>query len=272
MKILISADIEGVAGVVHREQTTPGNVEYETARRLMCAEVNAAVDGAFAAGASEVLVNDSHGPMRNLLPDLVDPRARLLSGHLKPLSMLQGLDGSFDGVMLVGYHARAGAKGILAHTISGFAFADISINERFAGEAFINGVLAGALGVPVILVTGDDCLRAEVAPLFAGACYAEVKTAWSAEAATSLSPRMAQNLIRGEAQRAVQSLQAIIPLRIEPPFRCKVRLNTQSMADLVSILPGCERSDSKCVLFETQSIHDLLCILVAMATMAASLR
>src|SRR5690606_16650190 len=128
MKILISTDIEGVAGVFHAEQTRPGNGEYERARVWMTGEANAAIEAAFDGGADEVLVNDSHGGFRNLLPDALDARARVVLGKPRYLGMMGGLEESCDAVCLVGYHARSQARGILAHTINSFAYARIFIN------------------------------------------------------------------------------------------------------------------------------------------------
>jgi len=142
MKILISVDIEGVAGVFNVEQTRPGNGEYERARRWMTEEANAAIRGAFAGGATEVLVNDSHGSFRNLLADSLDPRARFVLGKPRYLGMMGGLDTECDGVMLIGYHSRAQGRGILAHTINSFAFARVTVNGRELGEAGLYGALA----------------------------------------------------------------------------------------------------------------------------------
>jgi D-amino peptidase len=272
MKIFISADIEGVAGIVHGQQGTPGNAEYETGRRLMIAEVNAAIAGAFAGGASEVLVNDSHYLMRNLVPGELDPRVELVSGHLKPASMAQGLDDSFAGMMLVGYHVRAGARGILAHTMSGYAFASVTVNGHAAGEALLYGAYAGAMGVPVILATGDDQLRLEIAAHFPGAEYAQVKVAYGAQAGRSLSPSAARALIEAAAARALRRATTIAPLILEPPFRCEVRLNTQSMADLIDLLPMCERRGAVGVAFESPTTGELIRVLIVMATLVESLR
>lgn len=217
MRMFISADIEGVAGVVHGQQGHPGNPEYETARRLMTQEVNAAVDGAFAGGATEVLVNDSHGQMRNLILEDIDSRARIISGRPKPMLMMQGLEAGFAGAMLIGYHARAGAKGVLAHTINGFAFAEITLNDRRIGEADLNGALAGALGVPIILLSGDDLLKAEIADIYPDAHYAEVKRAIGANCADSLSPQAARKVIRDAAKAAVAVAATIRPYVVDPP-------------------------------------------------------
>jgi D-amino peptidase len=148
MRIFISADIEGVAGVVSPLHGQPGNGEYERARRLMTEEVSAAVAGAFDGGATEVVVNDSHGPMINLLPELLDPRAELILGRPKPMNMFASLDGGFAGVFCTGYHSGAGRHGVLSHTINGFAFAAIRLNGIDCAEATLYGAYAGSLGVP----------------------------------------------------------------------------------------------------------------------------
>ncbi len=272
MKIFISADIEGVAGVVHGQQGTPGNPEYETARRLMIGEVNAAIEGAFAGGATAVVVNDSHYLMRNLIPSELDRRARLVSGFLKPDSMMQGLDAGFAGAMLVGYHARAATRGILAHTISGYAFASVTVNGHPAGETLLYGAFAGALGVPVILVSGDDCLKQEVERHFPHAEYAEVKTAYGAQAGESLSPASACDVIRAHARRAVERASQIAPVTLNAPLECEVRLNNQSIADLAALLPMCERLDSTTVRLTSGSIGELIRLLNVMALLANSLR
>lgn len=145
MKILISVDIEGVAGVYHPEQVRAGNPEYERARRLMAAEANAAIAGAFDGGAAEVFVNDSHGGFRNMPPDLLDPRAQAIQGKPRYLSMVAGVELGVDGVCFIGYHAKSRAHGILAHTINSFAFARIALNGRELGEAGIYGALAGPM-------------------------------------------------------------------------------------------------------------------------------
>ena len=204
MKIFISADIEGVAGVVTPQQGQPGNEEYQRARRLMTEEVNAAIAGAFAGGATSVLVNDSHGPMVNLLPELLDPCAELLLGRPKPMNMFCGLEADFAGVLCIGYHSGAGQHGVLSHTVNGFALAGIRVNGIDCAEATLYGAYAGSLGVPVLQLTGDDRMEAQCAPHFPGVHVAAVKRALGQRAARALSPEAARNLIRIEAERAVR--------------------------------------------------------------------
>ena len=188
MKIYICADIEGIAGVVAPQHGQPGNPEYERARHLMTEEVNAAIDGAFAGGASEILVNDGHGPMLNLLPEALDPRAGLLLGKPKPQNMFAGLTVEYAGVMCVGFHAGASRPGVLAHTVNGFAFREIRLNGQPCSEATLYGAYAGSLDVPVILLSGDDVTARECGALFPGAQSVVVKRALGHRAAQSLSP------------------------------------------------------------------------------------
>ena len=177
MKILISTDIEGVAGVFHAEQVRAGNGEYERARAWMTAEANAAVQGAIAGGAEEILVNDSHGGFRNLLPDGLDERARLVLGKPRYLGMMGGLEEGCDAVFMIGYHSRSQGRGILAHTINSFAFSRVFINGMELGEAGLYGALAGEMGVPVILGTGDDVFISETRDTFPGAEWVQTKVA-----------------------------------------------------------------------------------------------
>ena len=162
MKIFISADIEGVCGVFHTRQTGENSSEYERAKKLLTEEVNAAIEGALEAGAEEILVNDSHGSMRNIILEDLNPAARLISGFPKPLVMMEGIDNSFDGALLIGYHAMSRTRGILANTINGFTFHSIKMNGVAYGETEINAALAAHFHVPVIMASGDDDLGEEI--------------------------------------------------------------------------------------------------------------
>jgi len=161
-KVYISVDMEGISGVSGPDQTSAGGAEYARARALMVEDANAAIRGAFDGGAASVLVNDSHGGQRNLLPEDLDPRAHLISHSFKRHGMMEGLDETFDAVLFVGYHAKAGApRGLFAHTGSGVV-ADLQINGRSAGEGGMNALMAAWYGVPVVMVSGDDVAVAEI--------------------------------------------------------------------------------------------------------------
>lgn len=155
-KVYISVDMEGISGINGDDQTAPGGAEYGRARKLMAEDANAAIRGAFEGGATDVLVNDSHGFQRNLLPEDLDPRARIISHTFKRHGMMEGLDETFDAIIFVGYHAKADSpRGVFAHTGSGVV-KDLQINRRSMGEGGMNAALAQWYGVPVVMVTGDD--------------------------------------------------------------------------------------------------------------------
>ncbi|ALG72862.1 D-aminopeptidase [Azospirillum thiophilum] len=277
MKIYISADIEGVAGVVSQQQVTPGNTEYERARRLMTAEVNAAIEGAVAGGASEILVNDSHGPMLNLLPDELHPAAELILGRPKPIGMFAGLEPGTAGVMCVGFHSSARQYGILAHTTNSFAFGRVVVNGLELGEAGNYGAYAGEIGVPVILLSGDDRFAAEMAPLFPDAEQVVVKHALGQRAARAVAPSVARDRIREAAARAVRRASSIPPFRVPPrgdgaPYRLEIEMNSPALADLASLIPVSERLDPVTIRLPAASMAAALGWINTLSAMSASLR
>jgi D-amino peptidase len=271
MKIFISADIEGVAGVVTSLQGQPGNPEYERARRLMTQEVNAAIGGAFDGGASYVLVNDSHGPMVNLIPEDLDPRAECIIGRPKPYNMAAGLDGSFDAVFFTGYHSGAGRHGVLSHTVSGLAFQSLRLNGIDCAEATLYGAYAGGLGVPVALLTGDDQLEAQCAPLFPGVQMAVVKQALGHRSARALSPEMARARIRSAAAAAVRGIAGCKPYRILGPCRLEADFTTVAMADLCATIPHSERYAPRTVAFACADAGEVIRWIAVMAALCGTL-
>lgn len=169
MRVFISVDIEGVAGVVGREEGSQGNPEYERARRLMTAEASAAVRGIFNTdAAAEVTVADAHGAFRNIIPELLDPRARLVRGKPRPLAMIDGIQGGFDAVIFVGYHGRSGTvDSVLSHTFTGTLW-DVCINGVSFGEIGLKAAVSGSFGIPLVLVIGDASVAVEVDALLPG--------------------------------------------------------------------------------------------------------
>ncbi|MCB8823264.1 M55 family metallopeptidase [Microvirga rosea] len=272
MRIYISADIEGVAGVVNPQHGAMGNAEYERARRLMTQEVNAAIAGAFAGGATEVLVNDSHGDMRNLLPDELDERAELIIGKPKPLNMFEGLTPDHAGIICLGYHARARAPGILAHTVNGFAFGRIHLNGLELGEAGLYGAYAGSIGVPVILLTGDDCLQSETKDLFPDALYAVVKQSLGQRAARNLAPERARALIRAKSEEAVRGAGGMKPFRLDGPYRLEVEFNTPALCDLAAVIPVATRLDAVTIALEPSSTEHAVRWINTLSALSAILR
>jgi D-amino peptidase len=249
MKILISADMEGISGIVDWEQVTPGHPEYlSRGRQLMTADVNAAINGLFEGGADEVVVSDGHWNGRNILLEDLDPRARLNSGSPSPFSMMQSIDDTPtpDAVVLVGYHAMAGTrKGILDHTWSDTSVRAVYLNDRLVGEIGLNAALAGEYHVPVIAFTGDQHAGAEAQDLLGPALeIAVVKNATGRFAAQCLPLAEARERICEAAARAVtrfRSGQAALPLRLPAPIRLAVEFMDTQQVDRAFLIPGTER-------------------------------
>lgn len=259
MKVLISADMEGTCGVSSWVQVTPteyagsrepsNQTEYDRARHRMTAEVNAAIEGAIEAGAEEVIVNDSHDGMRNLVPELLHPACQFITGNDKPLSMMQGIDLAGIGcVFFTGYHAKAGTPGgPLAHTWTGWVN-DVRINGRSTGEFGINAAIAGAFGVPITLVTGDEKAVAQTIDLLGDKCHGVVvKHGFSTFSALHLHPLKAQQLIREGAGQAVKNAKKAKPFVIPKKTVMEVEFEHQSRADQAAYIPGVERSGERAV-------------------------
>lgn len=272
MKVLISTDIEGVAGVYHGEQVRPGNPEYERARRLMAAEASAAAEAAFAAGASEVLVNDSHGGFRNMPPDLLHERARIIQGKPRYLSMVAGVEQGVDALCLIGYHSRAGGRGILAHTINSAAFASVRLGDHELGEAGLYGALAGEYGVAVVMGSGDDVFIGENRPLFPGAAWAETKRATGFNSGVSLSPAQSCEAIRAAVAQGLAGRAACQPLRFAGVQRVTLRCQSPAMADLFCQWPRFERLDGVTLAFDAPDVESAVRMLNCCSAMSTMLR
>ncbi len=267
MKVYISADLEGISGVVAEVQTEENQKEYERARRLMTGEVNAAIAGAFEGGASEVLVNDAHGWMGNLLLEELDARAELISGAPKPTSMIEGLDASCDVAFFVGYHAQAGTPmGVLSHTYSGRVF-QLALNGEPTGEAGLNGAVAGAYGVPVGLVTGDQSVVEEARRLLAPTAAVAVKAAVGRSAARCLPPAVARQRIEAGAKEAVRHPGK--PFILPPPIVARVTFVRPDQADMAALIPGAERLDGRTVSYQHDDMRALVRVWRAMLALAA---
>jgi D-amino peptidase len=244
MKVFVSSDMEGVAGIVDWDQCRPSGPEYGHYRELLEHEVNAAIEGAAAAGAGEFLVNDSHSAMSNLRPDRLAHRARYLSGRHKPLYMMQGLDASFDAVFFVAYHgSMSGAPATLSHTYNPRAIAEVRLNGVPTGEAGINALVALGYQVPVVLVTGDDVTAAQAEPFCPGIRAAVVKNSVSRFAADSMHPEQARDVIRQAADAAVRQLADARPPAIDLPATLTVRFRNADLAEMGTWINGVARDD-----------------------------
>ena len=272
MKILISVDIEGVAGVYHSQQVRAGNPEYERARRLMTEEANAAIEGAFEAGADEVLVNDSHGDFRNLLPDVLDARAQVVQGKPRYLSMSAGVELGVSGMCMVGYHSRAGGRGILAHTINSFAFARIELNGEPMSEAGLYGALAGEYGVPVLMGSGDDVFIEENQALFPHAVFVQTKRATGQNSGVSLSPQKACEAIRAGIVEGITKRAQSQPLRLNTPLNVDLHAQTPALADLFCQWPTFERVNATQLRFAAPTVEAAVRMLNCCSAMSAMLR
>jgi D-amino peptidase len=272
MNVLISTDIEGVAGVFHPEQTRPGNGEYERARLLMTHEANAAIAGAFDAGATDVLVNDSHGSFRNMPAELLDPRAAIVMGKPRYLSMMAGVDEGVDAVCLIGYHSRAQGRGILAHTINGFAFARVFFNELELGEAGIYGALAGEYGVPVVMASGDDVFIDEHRPLFPDATFVQTKRATGQNSGVSLSPAQSCSAIRAGVAAALDRRSMAVPFVLTGSIAVRIQTQTPALADLFCQWPALRRVSGDEVCFDAPTVEAAVRMVNCLSAMSTMLR
>ncbi|HKX40294.1 MAG TPA: M55 family metallopeptidase [Burkholderiaceae bacterium] len=278
-KILISVDIEGVAGVWRPEQTQAGNADYERARRWMTREADAAVRGAFAGGAGAVLVNDSHGHFGNLLADELDARAQLIQGKPRQLGMMAGVDEEgVAGVLMIGWHSRAKTRGVLAHTTNSFAFARVWLGGLELGEVGLYAALAGELGVPVLMASGCDVMAAEASALLPQASCAVVKWSDGARSGRSLAPAASCELIEATARDAVRRLvsdgsRAAAPWRLNstaPTLR--VQCQTPALADVFALWPHVQREDAETITVACATVQDAVRSLNALSAMSSVLR
>ncbi|MGB9095067.1 M55 family metallopeptidase [Erwinia sp.] len=271
MKIFISADIEGIAGVMRPEQCSPGHAEYQLARGLMEQEVNAAIDGAFAGGATEVVVADSHAQMTNLRAENIDPRARLVQGKPRGLSMVEGLQHQpYDGMMFVGFHSAAGEFGVLAHTINGRAFYRVKINGEVMGESDIYAAAGAEQDSPLWLVTGDDTLQQWITDYYPSVDYVCVKRAISQTCAESLSPEHARTAIRQAAEQAVKRARKVSTTRLAAPYTLELMVAKPLLGDLFCLIPGVERLDAVTVSYTAPEMATIVSLLSAFSYLATT--
>jgi D-amino peptidase len=248
MRVFISFDMEGVAGIVDWSQCRPPGQPYEEGRALLLGEVNAAIDGALAAGATEIICNDAHGAMANLNPELLHGRATYVSGRHKPLYMMQGCDSSVDAVLFVGYHGSiSGDSSVLSHTYNPTVVSRVALNGVETGEGGINALVALTCGAPVALITGDEQTVAQGAPFFPDAVRRVVKESITRFAASSVHPSVARDLIREGAAEAVKRAGSMPLPDITLPAVLDVELGTADSAELASWVKGTERTGTRSV-------------------------
>lgn len=259
LKVFISVDMEGVCGVVHWEDVSRDGKDYGLFRKLMTEETNAAIEGALAAGATEIVVRDSHGSARNILPDLLNPRADLIRDWANsPFSMMEGIDETFDAVILIGYHARANTpNATLDHTMSSSSVYDVTLNGKKMPEAGINAFIAGNYGVPVALVSGDKAICGQVKELFGEVETVAVKEGIG-NAARMLHPKKAQELIKKKTTEALNRLSDFKPFRFTPPYTMEITFRNEERAEIAAWLPGAKRVTSTTVSYTSSDWMDVM--------------
>jgi D-amino peptidase len=254
-KVYISVDMEGISGVSGDDQVNAGGAEYGRSRKLMAEDLNAAIRGALEAGATDILVNDSHGGQRNLLPEDVHPSARLISHSFKRHGMMEGLDETFDAIIFIGYHAKADApRGLFAHTGTGVV-RDLQINGRSVGEGGMNAALAAWYGVPVVVVTGDDTAVAEVKESVPAVRGVVVKRAINVRAVELKPLQQARKEIEAAAREGVAGARKPAPQRTGP-FRVQLRFRNFTIPEVATAFREIEPVAPDTVAFSRETMPE----------------
>lgn len=271
MKLFISADIEGIAGVATIQQLTT-NAEYQRFRKIMTAEVNAAVRGAYNGGAKEVVVADGHGNMSNIIIEELDPRARLVSGNNRVMCQLEGLDNTFDGIIFVGHHGRESASdAVISHTLAGICVKEIKINNQIVGETEMNAMVAGSLGIPALFISGDDQYVAEVKETLPDIEAVVVKFARDRLAAELIHPEVVHEEIEQKVASSLTKINQIKPLKLEGPITFEIEFKGPQQAKMTTTLPTVEMINPTRIQFTCDDMvtaykHMWGCVIIAIAS------
>lgn len=267
MKLYISIDMEGITGLVDHTYVDSARHHYERGQRLMTEEANHVIETAFERGIDEVIVNDSHSKMNNLLIEKLHPRTKLISGDVKPFSMMQGLDESYTGTVFVGYHVRASKKGVMSHTMT-FGVRNMSIDGHELGEMGLNAYVAGYYGVPVLMVAGDDETAKEAEALIPNVTTAVVKEQISRSSALCLTPSKTGRLLRDKMKQAFENRHAVQPL--VPPKRpvLKIEFVNYGQAEWANLMPGTTMENETTVAFRAENILEAYQAMLVMTELA----
>ncbi|MWA14720.1 M55 family metallopeptidase [Streptomyces sp. BA2] len=270
MKILISADMEGATGVTWPADVLPGTPQWERCRSMFTSDVNAAVLGFFDGGADEVLVNEAHWTMRNLLLEDLDERAEMLTGRHKSLSMVEGVQhDDVDGIAFIGYHAGAGMEGVLAHTYLANSITGVWVNGDRASEGLLNSHVVAEYGVPVVLVTGDDLACEDALGYAPGALKVAVKDHVSRYAAVCRTPRRTASDIRAAAKAA-----APLAVRRDPvqggPFTVEVEFDAEHLSMASTVVPGVRRTGERKIAYTSDTMYEGIRTFKAVTTIASA--
>ena len=268
MKLYISVDMEGITGMVDHTQVDSGKLNYERSRIIMTDEANHVITAAFDSGCKEVVVNDSHSKMNNLLIERLHPETQLITGDVKPFSMVQGLDKSFTGAAFVGYHARAALKGVMSHSMI-FGVRNMYINDVAVGELGFNAYVAGYYDVPLLMVAGDDRAAFEAEQLIPGVTTAIVKESISRSAVKSLTPVKAGQLLHEKTAIALNHRNKVKPLT--PPDRplLAIEFTNYGEAEWANLMPGTEIvPETTIVRFQAKDILEAYQAMLVMTELA----
>jgi len=258
MKIYISADMEGVVGAVTAEQLGPTGFEYQRFREFMTQEINAAIEAAFEAGATEIVVSDSHGNGQNLLIEKLPKNILLVRAFPRPLMMMQGIDATFDGVIFLGYHASTtNLQGVRAHTMSSARLADVQLNNISMSEGSFNAAIAGHFNVPIIMVSGDDAAVKEVTALLGDVEGAVVKWNYGFHSAMTMMPEAAYDLIREKVKKAIGRIKTFKPYKLKTPVQLDVRFKNYRPSEVLSYLSIVERTAAHSIRFMGKDIIEV---------------
>jgi D-amino peptidase len=258
LRVFISVDMEGIAGIVTSSQLGPDGFDYPISRKLMTGEANAAVEGALAAGATKITVSDGHGNGLSILPDQLNQKASLIRSWPRPTGMLEGVEAGYDAVICIGYHASSNSpNAVLAHTFSGRYF-EVKFNGKHATEAMAVAAVAGHYAVPVVLVAGDnvivDEVHRDIDPNIVGVI---VKRAIGMHSAESLSPEAAETLIREKTTEALKRLSTFRPFVLTDPVTLDLTLKNPLNAEILSFLPNVQREDGATIRFIGKDIVEV---------------
>lgn len=265
MKVFISVDMEGVTGVTHPEDTLPHGADYQMCRRFMTRDADAAVRGAFDAGATDVVVNDSHWIMRNLLLEDIDPRARVIKGFNKPMCMVQGLDETFDAAVFIGYHSCAGTEnGVLNHTLLGKEVQNLLLDGQPMGETRLNALIAGHLGVPLVFLSGDDVVCREARDVLGDdlPTYA-VKDGIDMLTASCLHPTVTYDGIRGGVAAALRDKARPDPYRLPGEHTFGFEWNSTTIASTCAYIPTVSKPSPRVTEFTTGDMVQAMHVIMA---------
>lgn len=272
MKIFISADIEGVTGTVHDDQTGGTSNDYQRARKWMTDDVNAAIEGALKAGAKEIYVKDAHANGRNILLEDLKKDAYLISGWDALMSMVQGIDETFDALILIGYHSMVGTEnGVMAHTYTG-CIRQISLNGHSVGEPELSALTAGYYGVPTVFIAGDNAAVSELRGFLGDIPYAITKYGMGRESGRTIHPEITGQAIRDGVLKALSDLSQFKPFKMDLPIHMVLKLTATKMADLISFVPNVERLGTDEVAYQAEDVMTMLKMFRVMMGLAWSQR